>query len=101
MARRTGGVTKRRGSSPEYGQGSAKQYQQQTRERLRNQAMRAWVIRLAILAVLAFAGWMWGGSVLSAITQKGREAKYELQKSQQGVKAANDERSGAGFNPDE
>jgi hypothetical protein len=39
--------------------------------------------------------------VLSSLTQKGREAKYELQKSEQGVQDANDERSGANFNPDE
>jgi len=105
VARRTGrsaGATKKRGSSsPEYGQASAKQYQQQTRGRLRNQAIRTWIVRLIIVGVLVIAGKMWGPDLIARVTQKGREAKSELQKSLQGVKNANDRRSGADFNPDE
>ena len=105
MARRTGrsaGATKKKGSGlPEYGQASAKQYQQQTRERVRNQTIRTWIIRLIIVGVLVLAGKMWGADLVARVTQKGREAKSELQKSQQGVKNANDRRSGADFNPNE
>jgi hypothetical protein len=92
---------KKKPSSPEYGQASAKQYQQQTRDRLKHRAIKTWIIRLAVLAVLGYLGVTYGPSVLSSLTQKGREAKYELQKSEQGVQDANDERSGANFNPDE
>ena len=104
MARRTGrstGPAKRGGSSPDYGLASSKQYQQQTKERLRNRAMRTWTIRLVVLVVLGLAGWMWGGDLVAMVTQKGREAKYELRKSEQGVQDANDRRSGADFNPEE
>jgi hypothetical protein len=105
VARRTGrsaGATRgRKSSSPEYGQASAKQYQQQTRDRLRNQAIRTWIIRLIIVGVLVFAGKTWGPSLVARVTQKGREAKSELQKSRQGVQKANDRRSGADFDPNE
>jgi len=63
--------------------------------------MRTWTIRLVVLALLGFAAWMWGGDLVAMVTQKGREAKYELQKREQGVQDANDRRSGADFNPDE
>lgn len=104
MARRTGrstGATKRGSSSPEYGQASAKQYQQQTRERLKHRAIKTWIIRLAVLAVLGYLGVTYGPSLAESLVQKGRNARYELQKSEQGVQRANDERSGANFNPDE
>jgi hypothetical protein len=100
VARKPVGV-KKKPSSPEYGQASAKQYQQQTRERLRNRAIKTWIIRLAILAALAYVGISYGPSWVSSLTQKGREAKYELEKSGQGVQRANDQRSGADFDPNE
>ena len=104
MARRTGrptGPAKRGGSSPDYGLASSKQYQHQTRERLRNRAMRTWTIRLVVVVLLVLAARLWGGDLVAMVTQKGREAKHELQKSEQGVQAANDRRSGADLNPDE
>jgi len=92
---------KKKPSSPEYGQASAKQYQQQTRDRLKQRAIKAWIIRLAILAVLIYVGVNYGPSWVSTLTQKGRNAKYELEKSGKGVKSANDQRSGANFDPNE
>jgi hypothetical protein len=105
MGRRRGGGRGRRdvrkpgGPDTEYyiGTESDLGYSARSRQRVRQETQRRWVIRLAILAVIVFACWMWGPTVVDRLRQHGRETMGDLQGTGQKIREGRDERSGANF----
>ncbi len=102
MARRRRPTGNRRGErqdadSPAYyaTSDSDRRYAQQVRRRSSRRAQRRWLIRLALLAVLVFAVWMWGGDVLRALRVQAHMTGQELKEAGQHIRRGTDERSGA------
>jgi len=101
-----GGSTSSRGkpkkSTPEYvGGESDLRYLDQTRQRLRQEAQRRWTIRIAILAILAFAAWQWGPSALQYLKSRGQSAAQQVQKTSKGLRSGVEQRTGGGFQEDQ
>ena len=74
---------------------SDRSYAQQARQRTSRQAQRRWIVRLAVLAVLAFAVWMWGADVLRALRVQAHMTGQEFKEAGQHIRKGTDERSGA------
>ncbi len=89
------------GKAPQYiGGSSEKQYQKEAHKRMRQNALRDWLVRLVVLAVIVAAAKMWGPSLLAAIKHQGESTVSSVEKGGQGIKAGVDERSGANFKED-
>jgi fatty acid desaturase len=72
-------------------------FAQRARERTARKARRRLLIQLAILAVLAFAAWMWGPSVIAAMQTQARQTAEEFQEVGEHIRDGRDRRSGANF----
>ena len=97
-----GGSTSSRGkpkkTTPEYiGGESDLRYADVTRRRLRQEAGRRWTIRIAILAILVFVGWMWGPSLLQYLRTRGQSAARQVEKTGKGLRAGVEQRTGGGL----
>jgi hypothetical protein len=102
MARRRGrGATGRdrgRSSDPSDYYGATEsdaKYRQRLRERLRHNAIRRWIIRLSVLAVLAIAGSLWGPSLVTALRVKAKLTENEFQAVGDNVRQGAARRGGA------
>ena len=74
---------------------SDRRYAQRTRQRVAQQARRRWVIRLAILAALAFVIWLWGDDALRALRVQAHITGQEVRQAGEHIKDGTDRRSGA------
>ena len=74
---------------------SDRRYAQRTRQRVAQQARRRWAIRLAVLAVLAFAVWTWGDDALRALRVQAYMTGQEVRQAGEHIKDGTDRRSGA------
>jgi len=74
---------------------SDRRYAEEARRRVSRQGRRRWVIRLAILAVLAFVVWMWGGDALRALRVQAHMTGQEFKEVEHHIKSGTEHRSGA------
>lgn len=98
MARRRGRDTRARGRDPEsYYEisESDRDYQREVRRRVRRKVIRSWVIRIAVLAVLSFAVWMWGAEVWRVVRLEARETGQEFKGVGEHIRDGAARRSGA------
>ena len=95
------GPQKGRGRKPptEYviGSDSDLGYARATRQRVRQQGQRRWVIRIAVLAVLGFLVYLWGDDVWYAVRSRARSTAQDFQETGEYLREGRDERSGANF----
>jgi hypothetical protein len=88
---------------PEYeyvGGESDLRYARQAQARLRQQAVRRWVVRLAVLAVIAFAAWMWGPSLVKRARRQAEQTVGGLQKTGSQIREGTERRAGKGVDVD-
>ena len=70
-------------------------YAEQARRRLAQQARRRWATRLAILALLAFAAWVWGGDVVRAFRVQASMTGEEVRQAGDHIRGGAERRAGA------
>lgn len=75
-------------------------YVKQAQERLRQQGVRRWVIRIAVVAVIGFAVWMWGPGVVRRLRQQAQQTAGEFQKAGKQIKEGTERRAGSGVDVD-
>lgn len=75
-------------------------YAKAAHQRLRQQAVRRWVIRLAVLAVVVFAAFMWGPGVVRRLKLKAQQTTSEYREAGQAIKEGTERRGGAGMEVD-
>jgi len=73
------------------------QYAKRTRQRLKYAAIRGWIIRLAIVAVVAFVVWKWGPDVLAMARVQTHMTKQEFKDASGHIREGVDRRSGTEF----
>ena len=76
---------------------SDRSYAGKAHQRAVHESRRRLVIRLAILAVLVFIGWMWGPDVWRMIRVRGQITAEEFEGVGDSIKDGRDRRSGAEF----
>ncbi len=79
---------------------SDRSYAGKAHQRAVQQGRRRLVIRLAILAVLIFIGWMWGPDVWRMIRVRGQVTAQEFEEVGDSIKDGRDRRGGVGLEED-
>ncbi len=70
-------------------------YVEEMRRRERDQTIRFWITRLAVIVVLLAVMRLWGIDFLNSVLFKGKTAAYHAQQAGESVRSRIDERTGA------
>lgn len=70
---------------------------EKSRQRVKTKVQRQWLIRLAVLAVLAAAAYLWGPVLVSQMRSQGEQTAEEVKGVGRHIREGVDRRSGAGL----
>ncbi|HUU55433.1 MAG TPA: hypothetical protein VMY87_10995 [Armatimonadota bacterium] len=98
MARRRGkGSSRPRGRDIYEGLPSDATYKQTAHKRALRNSIRAWVVRLLVVAAIAFAWHLWGDDVRSMMRVQAHETTEEFEEGADQIKEGRDRRAGVGW----
>ncbi len=98
MARgRGGGPSRRRGRDIYEGLPSDAAYRRTAHKRAVRKTIRAWLVRVAVLAAIALAWYLWGDDVRSMFRVQAQATTEEFEQVGDNIKEGRDRRAGVGW----